>query len=121
MTRALFGAFAALAAFTALALLAGCAEEPGTAEFCADQPVVTYDNFGAGFLVENCQSCHASTAPDRQEAPEDVTFDTLEDVQEQIPTILIFSTGEDPEMPPEGGVDEDERHLLEVWLRCWEA
>lgn len=99
--------------------LAGC-DEPGTAEFCDGQPVVTYDNFGAGFMTENCQSCHASTSTDRQEAPEDVTFDTLEDVRETSPLILSVAAGDASQMPPEGGVDEDDRLLLEIWLRCWE-
>ena len=31
--------------------------------FCVDQPVVTWANFGAGFVLEACQGCHASTTP----------------------------------------------------------
>lgn len=89
--------------------------------FCADAPVVTYNNFGEGFLLANCQSCHASTAPDRHEAPEDVTFDTVEQAWAWAGAILAAATGEAPEMPPRGGIDEDDRVRLEWWLRCAEG
>jgi uncharacterized membrane protein len=111
----------------AFALLVGCgSEEPGTepstaetaARLCEDAPVVTWDNFGAGFVTQSCQSCHASTTPDRHGAPEDVVFDTEEDVWAWSDRILVRSIGEEPTMPPQGGVSEDDRYLLEVWLTC---
>ena len=86
---------------------------------CADAPVVTWNSFGEGFLRENCQSCHASTAPDRHDAPEETVFDTLEDALANADRILARATGDDPTMPPEGGVDEDDRARLEIWLTCW--
>lgn len=87
--------------------------------FCADAPVVTWASFGQGFTIENCQSCHASTTADRYGAPEDVVFDSFADVKAQSDLILAVATGDDPSMPPEGGVDEDDRARLEYWLRCW--
>lgn len=86
---------------------------------CVDAPVVTWNNFGEGFLVENCQACHASTAPNRHDAPESVTFDTEEDVRTWKDRILARAAGDAPTMPPMGGTSPDDRYLLEVWLTCW--
>ncbi|MCC6623618.1 MAG: hypothetical protein IT385_20335 [Deltaproteobacteria bacterium] len=87
-------------------------------DWCELAPVVTWDNFGQGFLVENCQPCHASASQARHEAPEDVVFDTLADTTRLAERVLIVATGDDPEMPPAGGVSPEDRALLEVWLRC---
>jgi uncharacterized membrane protein len=81
--------------------------------------VVTWNNFGQGFLIENCQTCHASTSPNRHDAPEEITFDTEADVSRWKDAILDEATGDDPQMPPEGGVTEDDRYKLEVWLTCF--
>lgn len=107
-----------------MALLAGCADKGGgeTAAdtgLCADAPVLMWANFGEGFMVENCQACHASTSLDRNDAPESVVFDTLDDVKAQVDRILARATGDDPTMPPQGGVDADDRLRLEIWLTCW--
>lgn len=100
-------------------LLVGCGgDEASTDPACADAPITTYDNFGAGFLTESCLACHASTAPDRHGAPEDVVFDTEEQVWALSDRILAVATGDDPTMPPEGGVTDEDRARLEVWLRC---
>ena len=45
-------------------------------EFCADAPALTWDTFGQGFLIAQCDGCHASTSPDRHEAPLEVVFDS---------------------------------------------
>ena len=112
-----------------LYLLLGCAPSDKTQEtipeamdtgFCSDAPTVTYETFGEGFMSENCQSCHASTSPNRYGAPEDIYFDTHEDIINQAATILAVTTGEAPTMPPAGGVDEQKRELVEIWLSCWE-
>lgn len=84
---------------------------------CDDAPVVTWENFGSGFTTESCQACHASTATDRQGAPEAVVFDTEEDALAHADSILgrVIDMGD---MPPQGGVTEDDRYLVEVWLSC---
>jgi uncharacterized membrane protein len=87
---------------------------------CADEPVVTYETFGAGFLTENCQSCHASTAPDRKGAPEGVVFDTVGDAWAQRDRILARAAIDPPEMPPLGGTTADDRARLKIWLTCAE-
>lgn len=87
---------------------------------CADAPVVTYETFGAGFLAENCQSCHASTATDREGAPDHVTFDTVEDVWKHRTRVLGLAASEAPTMPPLGGTTAEDRERLRIWLTCAE-
>ena len=86
--------------------------------FCVDQPVVTWANFGAGFLLEACQGCHASATPDRHGAPEGVSFDTVDEAWAWQARILARAAGDAPTMPPLGGVTDSDRLLLEIWLRC---
>lgn len=112
----------------ALSLLVGCNGEEDKPEdtgsptgpegLCADAPVVTYANFGEGFMTQHCQACHATTTPDRHGAPESVTFDDEASVDQWSDRIVARSLGEEPTMPPQGGVSEDDRYLLEVWLTC---
>lgn len=87
-------------------------------DWCESAPVLTWDNFGAGFLTENCQPCHARLSQARHDAPEDVNFDTREDVALHRPRILVRAIGDEPDMPPAGGVSIEDRALLEAWLHC---
>lgn len=87
---------------------------------CADVPTVTYANFGRGFMTGNCQGCHASSAPDRYDAPEEVSFDDVDQCWAWAVDILAVATGSSPSMPPQGGVTEDDRQKLEWWLTCAE-
>jgi len=91
-----------------------------TADPCADVPMLTYNNFGKGFMTENCQGCHASTSAERYGAPESVTFDTVDEVWTWSERILSRSAGADASMPPAGGVSKDDRTKLEWWLLCAE-
>jgi mono/diheme cytochrome c family protein len=88
------------------------------ASACAGAPVVTWNSFGDGFMRENCQGCHASTAPDRHGAPEAYAFDTVEDAWRHAERVLARSAGADATMPPQGGVSEDDRTRLVWWLQC---
>ena len=102
--------------------LAACTGDPdggGADAVCDGQPVTTWDNFGSSFLTENCDICHAASTANRFGAPEDVHFDTVDEVRERVDRILPVATGDVPSMPPEGGVDEDDRKRFEVWLLCW--
>jgi hypothetical protein len=96
--------------------------EPASTDPCTDAPIVTWDNFGAGFLNESCDSCHASTVTGaaRNGAPEAVSFDTKEEAWAWSDAILRMATGENPQMPPEGGPSEDDRVRLFWWLGCGE-
>jgi uncharacterized membrane protein len=109
-----------------LCLLLACAgdeadgdkEIAGDTGLCATAPVTTWDNFGRGFLTESCQSCHASTSPNRYGAPEAVSFDSEGEALALADTILAVATGEAARMPPSGGVTEEDRYRLAVWLTC---
>lgn len=96
----------------------GCLADGGNSGLCATAPVTTWDNFGAGFVAQSCDTCHSATTLDRHGAPPDVTFDTEEEVWEWSDRILERTTGETPTMPPQGGVSDDDRYRLEVWLTC---
>ncbi len=100
--------------------LLSCAS-PEKFDDCDTAQVATWTSFGQAFVIENCQSCHASSAQNRYGAPSDVTFDTHEDVLEWADSILLVSLGEDPNMPPGGGVSNSDLSLLEDWLICWEG
>ena len=89
-------------------------------DLCEDVPTLTWNNFGNGFMLENCQGCHASTAANRYGAPEGVYFDTVDDTWTHASRILTIATGDDPSMPPQGGVLEDDRTKLSWWLSCAE-
>ncbi len=106
----------------AVAALAGCGSAPETTDpRCTDTAVLTWDNFGQAFIVTNCQSCHAATAMDRHGAPAAVTFDTRGDVLRQAARVLARVAGDSPTMPPGGGISEESRHKITVWLSCFEA
>lgn len=92
-----------------------------TGGFCADAPVLTWDNFGAGFTTENCQPCHASTAVNRYGAPDTVVFDTYADTMAQAERVRVRVLGDQDVMPPQGGVGPDDKVRLEYWLVCGEG
>lgn len=95
--------------------------DTGVPAGCEDAPLVTWNNFGQGFVTEHCQACHASTAEDRNGAPTDVAFDTHEETRAQAARILARAAGPDATMPPRGGVPDDDKEKLEYWLQCWEG
>lgn len=84
---------------------------------CAAAPDVTWQGWGRGFMATYCDGCHAADAADRHGAPEGVSFDTLEEVRNQAARIEA-RTLDDQDMPPGGGIIEDDLWLLEVFLRC---
>jgi len=90
---------------------------------CDDAPVLTWENFGEGFLRENCESCHAEDAPYRSSAetppPDAIHFGDKETALSLRTQILDSAAGDSPRMPPRGGVDIAEREKLDIWLRCW--
>jgi uncharacterized membrane protein len=93
-------------------------------DFCADAPVLTWENFGQGLLLEQCQSCHGAEATYRDgdsPPPDSVFFDTYEDAMLWRSRILATTTGDSPTMPPRGGMSELDLQRLELWLRCGEA
>jgi uncharacterized membrane protein len=104
------------------AILFGCAQDVAVdTGFCAEAPIATYSSFGAAFLQENCQSCHASTAPNRNGAPENMHFDDELQASEHYAQILSSAGSETPSMPPRGGVSDEDRSMLQYWLICGEG
>lgn len=101
-----------------VAFLFGC-NVPGKIS-CEDAPLITYNNFGKGFMTRECQGCHAIALPDeaRLGAPKEFAYDTPEQVWKDAELILLTSTGNDPIMPPSDGVFSEDRLRLEIWLRC---
>lgn len=97
---------------------AGASGDSAVAGACDSAPTVSWESWGAGFVTENCQTCHASTSANRQGAPDDVVFDTAEEVWAHRDEVLRDVTGDSPTMPPEGGLLDDDRYLLGVWLTC---
>ena len=104
-------------------LLLACTGEPADSGvdtgLCADAPITTWDNYGAGFVIQNCTSCHSATADNREGAPEGVDFDSVEEVWDQADRVLARVVT-DATMPPQGGLTEDDRYRVEVWLTCSE-
>jgi uncharacterized membrane protein len=113
------------ALFVACALaLSACGPEPGldpTTTGCADAPLQTWETFGKGFLRAHCQGCHGSQVVDRQGAPTGVEFDEHDVVVELSPYILRQAGGDEPAMPPAGGVPADDRERLRLWIECFQA
>ena len=65
---------------------------PAASGRCDDVPVLTWENFG-----------DKATALGLADA------------------ILSSATGDAPRMPPRGGVSDDDREKLDIWLQCWEG
>ena len=95
-----------------LGLLLSCAQED-----CSS--VITYETEGMGLMRTYCTSCHSQnlSGKKRYGAPQGMDFDTLsgirtwaEESAEQI--------GEQGDMPPGGGIHQDERDALVNWLKC---
>jgi uncharacterized membrane protein len=108
----------------AVSLLVACGEpepepveETDAAPLCETGLDVTWDGWAAGFMLSQCQPCHASETPNRYGAPASVTFDSLEDCREQAGAIedAVLTRAS---MPPAGGITDDERALLARWLDC---
>ena len=116
------------------ALLAACGTDSAPAEHAppddneptpvdpstCDTSYLSYDNFGAPFVINWCRGCHSEAVPlaMRQKAPADANFDTLPEVQMWGDRIASKATGTAPTMPPAGGPSEEERALLAEWLAC---
>ncbi|MSP56366.1 MAG: hypothetical protein EXR69_12305 [Myxococcales bacterium] len=103
----------------ALVLTGACAPAgPDDSAVCANAPPVDWETFGEGFVTQNCQTCHASTSLNREDAPPDVHFDDAAAVWARKDRVLARAAAASPTMPPLGGTTADDRYLLEIWLTC---
>ncbi|HEU4537897.1 MAG TPA: hypothetical protein VFS00_27445, partial [Polyangiaceae bacterium] len=99
---------------------AGSPSRGPVTEGCPPESELTYENFGAPFLLTWCNGCHSASLPadSRQSAPVGIDFDTLDKVRAQGARIVARSTGAGASMPPVGGPPEAERQRLAEWLAC---
>jgi len=109
----------------ALLVLLGCepdappkaAEETGAppAEDCG-----TWASVGEPFVLNWCGGCHSEALPEgrRYGAPTTVNFDTLDRVREGRALFAAAALGDDPRMPPAGGVPAEQREVMRKWLEC---
>ena len=85
---------------------------------CETAPKVTWDNWVWGMLTTHCQGCHASTTDNSYGVPAGIHFDTEAQAlawKDRIRARVIDSE----DMPPAGGLMEDDLYLLQIWLDCW--
>lgn len=80
---------------------------------------ITYDNFGKDFFNTWCQSCHGASVTDRNGAPDDVFFDSRDDIWQQRVQVFEQSADSNESMPigPHGPSDADRKKLAD-WLAC---
>jgi uncharacterized membrane protein len=100
-------------------LAAGCADRPLPLDEmpCPDTGTqLTYDNFGATFMAENCNRCHSEA---KSGAPRSYRFDTIDEVRTHAERIFIRAAGPNVTMPP-GPTDPsaEQRDQLAEWLAC---
>ncbi|GMV13322.1 MAG: cytochrome c [Polyangiaceae bacterium] len=78
-----------------------------------------YASFGEPFLERWCNSCHSAGEGDRQGAPADVRFDSVEEVRRWRERIFARSALGNDSMPPGlGDPPTAERRRLAEWLAC---
>lgn len=85
----------------------------------ASTTALTYENFGQDFFDTWCQSCHAAAQTNRNGAPDDIFFDTRDDIYRLRTQIYAQAAGTNSSMPigPHGPPDSD-REKLADWLAC---
>jgi hypothetical protein len=87
---------------------------------CPDDSILTYENFGEGFFLTWCSGCHSAALPEgeRQQAPLDSTYDSLEEIREGAARIWRRAGDHNRTMPPLAGPDDEEHERLGEWLAC---
>ena len=107
-----------------LSLLLACGSDPQSEDsaveihpLCEEGYDLSWDNFGHGFMLTYCTSCHSEESPNRFEAPEGVDFDTEEQLREQVDRV-VYRVLEEETMPLGGGVFDDDLYLFEIYLEC---
>jgi uncharacterized membrane protein len=116
-----------LALWLALPIACDAGDDEGTPSgaLCPDDSTLTWDSFGQQFFADYCTRCHSSelTGAQRQGAPNDHNFDTVQAVRAEIDhTDAEAAAGPDAvntSMPIGGPTPtEAERMKLGEWLAC---
>ena len=76
---------------------------------CPPDSTLTYDNFGATFMADNCLSCHTT-----KEQPHLTSVAAIRSHTKKIISEAVTSTS----MPQDASMSDDERALLGEWLTC---
>jgi hypothetical protein len=106
--------------FLSLLLVAACnSGEDDIHERDCDTSPLTYENYGAPYLLTWCVPCHSSelAEADRQEAPVEANYDSHQGVIDNLDGILFWAV-ESEEMPPVGGPTDDDKDLFAEWIEC---
>lgn len=125
------GSWALLVATVSVAL-GGCGSDDPTAEpkptgsTCPTGSTLTYETFGRHFMETYCTRCHSSAVKgdQRQGAPDDHNFDTLENIHATEFEHIDQQAAAGPNavntvMPPsDPRPSEAERKQLGEWLAC---
>ncbi len=80
-----------------------------------DTAAINWNNWGHGFFLTWCSSCHANDSINRHGAPESSIFDTPEQVlqwKERIEARVL----QEQTMPVGGGIPEQDLRMLEEYL-----
>lgn len=94
-------------------LLLACAEPAAESADGGEEPLCTWDNWGAGYFGSYCLSCHSTGTPDRRGAPTRVDFDAESQVRSFATALLWGGAYGDPSSegplatPFSGGVKVD--------------
>ena len=86
---------------------------------CTTNPPLTWENFGFGFLDDQCNGCHSHfhEGDDRSGAPVGVDFDSWDLTLQWAERIHIRSV-ESQTMPPASVMNPSDRVMLDEWMRC---
>lgn len=98
------------------ALLA-CTSEPAPDSAECSVEDLRWANYGDIFFRDWCRSCHSANSPNRFGAPEEVNFDTLQEVRDDAAAIDA-SVMDSRSMPWGGGITDAEREKLSAYLAC---
>lgn len=64
-----------------LSLIAGCTSSSPSGATCPESNAPTYGSFGMDFFTKYCTDCHSANATNRHDAPNDMNFDTIDDIR----------------------------------------
>jgi hypothetical protein len=101
-------------------LLVACGDEDADTD-CPHDPPLTWRNEGQLFLDQYCDGCHSSQLVGtrmRQEAPDNVNFDTWEGAADFAERLAARTDPDAPTMPPGGGPTRDELATFNEWITC---
>jgi hypothetical protein len=88
---------------------------------CAKGTLISYENFGSGFIGQYCLTCHSIKKKEtvRGGAPIDVNFDTAREIQMFRASILARTRrGQTKPMPPNREIPASQFLILTEWLDC---